>query len=493
MHRDCLPSRRLHPCCRILRAAGLWGGACLSGCTVGPDYRPPSLQMPDAWHQEVTGELAGGQPEMRHWWESFGDPGLDRVVTEVADHNHSLAAALQRVVAARALRSGTAAAGLPHLGAAGRLDWFRNSGNGLQASFGSQGAQNENEVVLQANVSWEIDVFGRVRRRVEAADAELAAQVEDYHDLLVVLRADAAQAYVDLRSAQERLRLVRANAELQRNTLRLAQGRVDSGLAPAADVASAEQNLASTEALVPGLERALRGAENRLGVLLAASPAHVRELVGDGSEVPAAPARLPVGVPADLLRQRPDLRAAERRLAAEVARIGVATADLYPSFSLNGFLGYDSLDSTKTITSKSRTHDLAPGFSWRLFEFGAVRSEISAQEATAAAAQADYEQTVTAAIGETEDTLTGIVQEQLHAAALAAALAAARRATGLQRALYTDGLVDFQSVLDAERSQLGIEDQTAQSRAELARLAIQLYRVLGGGVPPPAGTPEARP
>lgn len=464
--------------------------AALAGCSVGPNYQPPPLVLPDAWHAEVEGRLTGGEPELRQWWRGFDDDGLSRVVERVADHNRSLQAAAYRVAAARAVRNGADVAGLPKLGASGRLEWFRNSGNGLQSQFVAP--QNENQVRLGGEVSWEIDVFGRVRRLQQAASADLEAEQEDYHDLLVMLRAEAALAYVDLRAAAQRLQLAQQSVEVQRGTLRQAQSRVATGLATGLDTAQAQASLASTLALLPGFERDQRTAENRLAVLLGEMPGSIAPLLGDDGPVPVPPAHLEVGVPADLLRQRPDLRAAERRYAAEVARIGVATAELYPRLSLSGFLGWESLDSEQLLTSRSRTHDLVPGLHWRLFEWGGIEADIAAQQATADAARADYEQVVLDAAAEAEDTLTGVAKQELQNQQLAAAAAASDRAVQIARSLYDQGLTSFQSVLDAQRSQLSSKDQLTVGRAELARLGIRLYRVLGGGVPP-ASIVQAQP
>lgn len=463
----------------------------LGSCTVGPDYHRPEPAVPEAFRQAADARLTAGEAQLQRWWSAFGDDTMSQVVQQVAAGNRSLQASLWRIAAARALRDGEAVQGLPKLSASGRLEYFRNSGNGVQAGFGVA-PQPENLARVTADVSWELDVFGRIRRQVEADDADLAAQVEDYHDLLVVLRADAATAYVDMRLQAARLVLAQQNVEVQRATLQQARSRVAAGLSPPLDIAEAEQSLAATQASLPGFERDRRLAQNRLEVLLGEYPGTLDfQLAGPGP-VPAPPATLGIGVPADLLRDRPDVRAAECRYAAEVARIGVATSELYPAFSLSGFLGFESLDSRELLTRKSRTYDLIPGVHWRLFEWGAVQRGIDAQEAFAEAALSDYQGTVLAAVNEAEDALTRVAQEQLQLADLADAASASERAVGMSRGLYDQGLAPFTSVLLAQQRQLHSQDQLLTARADLTRQCIQLYRVLGGGVPA-ASAAEARP
>ncbi len=464
-----------------------------SACTVGPDYVKPAAPKSDRWRQQIEGRLSSDAPDLARWWDAFGDPTLVALVESVERENRSLRAAMHRISAARATAAGVDAELFPRLGASGRLEWFRNSGNGQLGQFPGAGPDDEELARIGLEASWEIDVFGRIRRASEAAAADLEATIEDWHDLLVVLRAEVALAYVDHRSLQERLAIARANAELQTRTLDLARGRFETGLAPELDVAQAQQNLASTEAVIPTLEQAVRATSNRIAVLLGVPPLAAERLVETAAPVPALPQQLEVGVPAELLRRRPDLRAAERRVAADIARVGVATAELYPSFSLTGFLGYESLTFDETLTARSRTYTAGPSFRWRLFEFGRIRAEIDAREAIADASLADYEQAVLNAMAEVEDTLTGVVAEERRLRSLDAALDASRRAAELVRTLYLEGLTDFQNVLDAERTLRTVEDQQAVSRADLARLAIRLYRVLGGGVPQRRDATEERP
>jgi NodT family efflux transporter outer membrane factor (OMF) lipoprotein len=346
---------------------------------------------------------------------------------------------------------------------------------------------------LGVAASWEIDLWGRIRRQVEAADAEVAASVEDYRDVLVTLFAEVATNYVNVRALQERLRYATANVEAQENTLQLTQDRFDSGLVSALDVAQAESNLANTRALIPLLEQQLAIAFNRLAVLLAMPPGALDEELSGEIPIPVEPQGVTTGLPADLLRQRPDIRSAERRLAAQTARIGVATAELYPQFSITGFLGLQSTSGGDLFSSDSVTWSVGLPIRWRLFAGGSVRSQIGAEQARTAQLIASYEQAVLLALEEVEDAMVSYEKEVSRRGRLAESVDATQRSLELVLTQYTAGLTDFQNVLDTQRSLLLREDDLAASEGIVIKNLVDLYRALGGGWDPDTAQPPVVP
>jgi NodT family efflux transporter outer membrane factor (OMF) lipoprotein len=320
-----------------------------------------------------------------------------------------------------------------------------------------------------------------VRRSVEAADAELQGQVETMRGVLVSVVGEVAANYVQLRSLQERIRIAGANIELQQRTLALVEARLASGLVTERDVAQARSNLAATRARVPALAAEARAAEHRLGVLLGLPPAALADELAAATPIPVPPARVAVGVPSDLLRRRPDVRAAERALAAATARIGVAEADLYPRLSLFGSFGVESDEADTLFDASSFTMGVGPELRWNLFDAGGVRNRVEAEEARARQALARWEQAVLVAVEEVENALARFVREQVRREHLAEAATQSRRAAEVAATQYREGLSDFQIVLDAERATAELEDQLTQSSAAITGSLIALYRALGGG------------
>jgi outer membrane protein, multidrug efflux system len=453
-----------------------------AGCTVGPDYVAPQPYVPDAWTQSVVDEMGADGAGLRSWWTSFQDPVLDRLVERAEANNRDLVSALWRIEAARAELGIARGEWLPSVDGGGDYTRFRGSKNDSFPVLGTiPEPENQNRTTVGLDASWELDVFGRIRRQVQAANAELDATVEDERDVRVVLFAQVASTYVDIRTLQQRIELARSNAQTQRDTLDLTQRRLDAGLVPALDVAQAESNLATTESEIPALREGLEAAMHRLAVLLGETPGSVAELIENTAALRQDLAPLGIGAPAELLRRRPDVRGAERRLAAQIARIGVATADLYPRFSLSGSYGYASLDGSQTLDSDSRLYAVGPSFRWNLFDGGRIRNVIAAQRALAEAATADYENTVLRALEETETALSAVKNERERQQKLAEAAAAAERAAGYVRSLYEEGLVDFQNVLDAQRTLFQAQDRRAASAGRAVDNLVQLYRALGGG------------
>ena len=330
--------------------------------------------------------------------------------------------------------------------------------------------------------SWQIDLFGRIRRQVEAADAQLEASVEDYRDVLVTLYASVAVLYVDVRSLQKRLVYAHQNADSQTETLEVVQARLDAGLVPALDVARARSNLANTMSEIPQLEVLLEISRNQLAILLGMMPGSLDDrLEFNAGVIPAPSTDLSIHLPAELLRRRPDVRRTERELAAQTARIGVATADLYPSFSLSGNLVLQATTFSDLGNSDSFGWSLIPGFDWPLFTGGRIRGQIEVEEGRTDQALAVYQQTILNALAEVENALVALRQEEMRREYLSTAVEASEESVELVQTQYLSGLTDFQSYLDAQRSLTSQQDRFASSRGQVVTNLIQLNRALGGG------------
>jgi NodT family efflux transporter outer membrane factor (OMF) lipoprotein len=471
------------------------GALALGGCTVGPDYVQPEIEaVPDAWHTAATKGLADGESSIESWWTVFDDPALTSLIERARTSNLTLREAVWRVEEARALRGVVAGQRVPQVGVSGDATRSEISRNGpVGGLLPDELVEAQDLYDLGVGASWEIDLWGRVRRQVEVATAEVEASVEDYRDVMVTLFAEVAANYVNVREFQERLRLAQANVEGQENTLQLTRDRFDAGLVSALDVAQAEGNLANTRSLIPTLELQLALALNRLAVLLGSSPGALDdELLGEGL-IPIEPESVTTGLPADLLRQRPDIRSAERRLAAQTARVGVATAELYPQFSLSGFLGLQSVEAGDLFNSDSVNWSIGLPIRWRLFEGGAIRSQIGAEKARTAQLLANYELTVLLALEEVEDAMVSYEKEVARRARLAESVDATQRSLELVLTQYTAGLTDFQNVLDTQRSLLAREDEYAESEGIVVKALVDLYRALGGGWDPDTAQPPVAP
>jgi NodT family efflux transporter outer membrane factor (OMF) lipoprotein len=338
---------------------------------------------------------------------------------------------------------------------------------------------------LGAGFGWELDVFGRLRRGAESARAALEVSIEDYRDVMVILMADVAANYVDARTLQQRIRYLQANVEAQSGSLQLTTDRFDAGLSPLTDVTQAEYNLANSAAAIPRLEAQLQAAVNRLAVLLGQPPGYVDDLLSDESPIPQPAERADLGIPSELLRRRPDIRSAERQLASQTAQIGVAQADLYPTFSLAGILALESFDASDFVDGGSVTWSLVPGLRWNIFSAGKIRNNIRAQEARTQQLLLVYEQSVLLALDEVESTLVAYEREKLRRDRLAEAVDASERTVELVRTQYMSGLTDFLNLLDAQRTLASQQDAFAESEGQVVQNLIALNRALGGGWGPP--------
>ncbi len=443
------------------------GPLVLAGCAVGPNYEPPSLIPPAAWNAAPAD--AGGDPaaELARWWQRFEDPELTALIERAVRGNLDLREAEARVREARALRGVRAARLWPELDVSGTA---------------SPAAGAERSLFLAAlDAFWEIDVFGGVRRSVEAAEADLEASVAARRAVLLELTGAVAATYIELRGLQGRIATVRGNLAAQQETRALTEAQRNVGLASDLDVERVHALVFATAAEVPLLETALMGSLHRLAVLLGEPPATLITALGEPAAIPSAPAEVLVGVPADLLRRRPDLGRAERELAAATARIGEATADLYPRFTLTGSVGLRSEDVKDLLQGRYTFASIGPNVIWPVFAAGRILASIEAQNARQEQALARYEQALLLALEEVENALVRYAHEQVRREALRDAVEANREAADLARRLYANGLIEFLDVLVAERSLLESEDRLVASETAVSTSLVTLYVALGGG------------
>lgn len=452
---------------------GLLGG--LAACrVVGTDYHAPVVGVPDAWRGGDARTYAPTSVDTASWWRRFDDPVLSGLVERAASANLDVRAAVLRVNEARALRGIAAADWYPTVD--GTLSYGRRA-ESENTPFGGF-VPDSDTFTVGLDAAWEIDLFGRVKRSVEAADADLQATTLEARDVGVSVAAEVALRYIDLRAFQRRLAIARENVSLQEQTLALVKGRFDAGLVGERDVAQARSNVETTRSRLPAFELGVRTAENRLAVLLGRNPGALE--LGPERAIPVPPVTIAVGVPADLLRRRADVRRAERALAAEHARIGVAEGDLYPRLTLTGEIGFAADEARDVLDTPSLYYGYGPSLRWNLFDSGRLKNRVRAQEARTEQAFVRWEHAVLVALEETENALTSFVRESERRSSLLAAAGEARRAAALTRDQYAQGLIDFQTVLASERSVSDLEDELATSDAAVASDVVVLYKALGG-------------
>lgn len=461
---------------------------CISGCaTVGPDYQPPKTATPTNWTSELQRGLTGNAAEtnlLDRWWTVFNDLVLSDLVERARAGNLDLRQAEARVREARAQR-GMAKAGLfPTVGAnasASRTKASKEAGNGQTSDFYATGL----------DASWELDLFGSKRRSLESATATWQASQENLRDVLVSLLAEVALNYVEVRSYQELVSITESNVLIRSDTYDITRWRRKAGLTTQLDEDQAKQSLELVRAQEPTLRTSLEQAKYRLAVLLGQPPGALNDLLAKQTPVPDAPVEVAVGMPADLLRRRPDVRTAERQLAAQTAQIGVAKAQLYPSFSLAGTLGLESLEYANLYSASARAAQGLARAAWTIFDGGSIRQNIKLQTAKQEEALSFYESTVLTALKDVESALVAYANEQMRRDSLVEAVKAGQSAFELARFQYNSGLVSFQTVLDTQQSLLSARDQLAVSQAKVTSNLIGLYKALGGGWTPSNAVPVA--
>jgi NodT family efflux transporter outer membrane factor (OMF) lipoprotein len=452
----------------------------VAGCTtVGPDYIPPEVSTPPQWTAELEGGLTAKRVDtqaLANWWTTLHDPILSDLIERAVAGNLDVKEARARIREARARRGVSQADRFPTIDTTGSASQNRSS---EEAGSG----ETRELYAVGFDASWELDLFGSVRRSVEAAEADLQASKEDLRDVLVSLLAEVALNYVEVRSFQTRVSITEANLNKQEETYNITQWRFQAGLTTQLDVEQAKYNLEQTRSQIPTLQTKLEQARNRLAVLLGQHPGFLNDALAGKKAIPVAPFEVAVGVPADVLRRRPDVRRAERRLAAQTAQVGVATAQLYPKLSLMGSIGLEALSLGNLFSSGAQTSAIASNIGWTMFDAGRIRQNIKVQTALQEQALIQYEAAVLGALEEVENALVAFVDEQARRRSLAEAAQAAQRAVDFAQSQYSSGVVDFSNVLDAERSMLLLQDQLAISEGEVTSNLITLYKALGGGWP----------
>jgi NodT family efflux transporter outer membrane factor (OMF) lipoprotein len=453
----------------------------LSACAVGPDYTMVEPAAQEAWYASMEKGLEASslqEGELAAWWKTFDDPVLQKLQEHAIRENLDLKTAFSRLQQARISRGLSRADYWPTLDAEGNMQRQRTSEN-----LGTSGGGEANDWYMAGlDAAWELDLFGGIRRAVESAQAELEASSADMHAVLTSLTAEVALNYIELRTSQQRLKVAQNNIATQKKTYDLNSSRFKAGLIDELDLQQALRNLEQTRAQVATLETAIRAAENNLSVLLGQSPGALREEFADIGDIPQAPVRVAVGIPAEAMRRRPDIRSAERMLAAQSARVGVSTAELYPKLRLLGSIGLEALNSgSEFFESASRFWGIGPGISWNIFHGKALRLNIELQEEKYNEALLNYNAVILRAQQEIENALTAYAKEQMRQEHLAKAVKAARRTEWLARDRYNAGLVDFYNVLDSQRALLQLEDELSQSKGEVAANLTRVYKALGGG------------
>jgi NodT family efflux transporter outer membrane factor (OMF) lipoprotein len=455
--------------------------------TLGPDFVTPPAPVAEQWLEQADPQVQPEEPTYRNWWQVFGDPVLDELIQTAYAQNLTLRIAGARVFEARALLGIAVGELYPQVQQGfGSATYNRLSEQAISAPQAGGTDFDFSQVEIGAQASWELDFWGKYRRFIESADAGLAGAVAAYDDVLVSLAADVANTYILIRTFEERLQIARENLDLQQESLRIARARYEAGATSERDVQQALTQLNSTEATIPEIETGLRKAKHALCILLGMPPRLLEDMLAGEVGIPRPPLQVAVGIPADLLRRRPDIRNAEYQAAAQSALIGVAKADLYPSFSLGGSFGFLATDVGRfelgdLLDWSSRTGFIGPSFQWNIFNYGRIRNNVRAQDARLQQLLFNYQDTVLRAQQEVEDGLVAFLKGQQRVALLSRSVDAARRTVELAAIQYREGATDYTTVLTAQQSLLGEEDRLALTQGGVPQALVALYRALGGG------------
>jgi len=456
-----------------------------TGCkAVGPDYKQPDLFPEGAWHspmQKGVTQTPADPEQLVQWWTVLNDPVLTDLISRAVQNNLDVKLALARIRQYRLLKGIEQSERLPTVNTSGGASW-----TGTNNEDGTGTVSKAYNAGLDA--SWEIDLFGRIQRTIEAADATLSAKQEALRDTLVSLVGDLADSYIDVRTAQIRLNVVRQSINSQTESFQLTQWQNQAGLTDELDVHQARYSLESAKAQIPALESTLSEAMNRVAVLSGLTPGTLNEKLISPHPLPTLPATIAVGLPADALRRRPDIREAEYELIAQTAQVGVATADLYPKLTLSGSIGVDALSPAElidnTLDPSHWARALATSLSHTLFDAGSIRKNIEVQNSLQEQALIQYETAILSAMEEVENALVAYAKEQIRLEHLTIAAEQARTAENLAKKKYESGLIDFTTVLTSQQTVLSYESDLATSQGTCVSNLITLYKVLGGGWTP---------
>ncbi|HEY2760139.1 MAG TPA: efflux transporter outer membrane subunit, partial [Pirellulales bacterium] len=462
----------------------------ISGCTpwaeyknngfkVGPNYHTPHADVADHWIDSSDKRLSSDEPELSQWWTNFNDPQLNDLILCAVHQNLTLKEACFRILEERAALA---------IAFGNLFPQTQQAVGGYQRGVISTLAANQqflperffNNLDLGFNLSWELDFWGRFRRAIESAQAELNASVFDYDDVLVTLLGDVGATYIQIRTLQQEIEYVKENIKIQNEALEIAQARFQGGLASDLDTQQAISQLAQTEALVPQFEKQLRAANDRMCVLLGISTEDLMQRLGDKPIPPVSP-DVVIGIPCDLLMRRPDVRRAEQQAAAQSAQIGIAESDLYPAISITGTVAFDAQRFTDLFKDHSLQGQIGPGFQWNVLNYGRLINNVRLQDAKFCELVTHYRNTVLQANSEAEDSIAEFLQSQLQAKDMQRSVDAAAKAVDLAITQYKGGLVDFNRVAVLEQNLVQQQDLLAQAEGDIDTGLVHLYRSLGGG------------
>lgn len=443
-----------------------------SGCTMlGPDYQEPDAPVETDWLEKGDPRIGSEAPVDRQWWQTaFQDPVLDQLVDTALQQNLTLRSAGLRVLQSQQQLAIAIGNQYPQ----------QQQLSGSAAREGSGGTVF-NDYNVGFNIGWEADFWGSFRRQVASASAALDASVAGYDGALVSLIAQVAQNYILIRTYQERLEVTRSNIKDQAESLRVAKAKSDAGEVSELDADQAESLLYNTRASVPGLETSLQQFKNSLAILLGKPPQDLNYLLGEKQKIPTAPAAIALGMPQDLIRQRPDIRQAERTLAAQSEQIGVAVSELYPAFSIGGSIGSSAMKTDNLFNSNSKTWNLFGMFEWNIFNYGRLQSNVRLQDALFQQLLVDYQDTVLQAQGDVENAIVAYIKSHEQLAAYEVATDASQRSVTVSTAQYQNGLVDFNTVISTLNAHAQQQDLLSSTRGNVATNLVQVYLSLGGG------------
>ncbi len=449
------------------------------GCTMlGPDFQAPETEFPETWTENASFKKLS-EEENIEWWKLFNDPVLNKLIQTAYAQNLTLRTAGLRILESRAQLGLVKGNIYPQL----------QEMNADVMTIGTTGPATDryyNAASIGFDVGWEIDFWGKFRRSIESADASLFANIADYDDILVSLTAEVARTYTSVRTLEERIRLAKKNSTLQQDGLQLVIHQFEAGTVTELDVQQAKTLLSSTLATIPNLQSALQQNYNSLAILLGIFPGDLGEFFTETGKIPTASSEIAVGIPADLLRRRPDIRKAEMQTAAQSAQVGVALTELYPSFTLFGSLGWSANDIGGNslgdiFEANSFSYSFGPAFKWNLFNYGRIKNQVRIQDARLEQLITSYQNIVLGAAREVEDSMTGLVYAQKEAEYLSQGVASSKRSVELSLLQYEEGFTDYQRVLDSTRALTQKQDQYAQLQGQIATNFINLYKALGGG------------
>lgn len=475
-------------CFPSVKSRGLWAVLaalfCVTfsvGCKVGPEYGKPDAPFGNDWIDGENPRLVGQLEDPKSWWVVFGDQQLNALVERAASDNLTLKEAGMRVAEARYQRRITAGSLFPQQQSVYGQHNYRQLSQNNANFFPGLALREFDQVALGMDAAWELDFWGRFRRSVEAADAELNSSIERFDDAMVVLLAEVASTYIEIRTLERRLAYARENLDIQRGTLELVTRKFEGGAVSELDVAQSNVNVKQTEAAIPALEIAHRQACNRLCTLMGMPPVDLDQILGRTGVIPLPPEQVALGVPADLLRQRPDVRRIERQLAAQSARIGVAKSEFYPHISITGAIGVESKFGSTLFEKGSVAGYAGPSFRWNVLNYGRIKNNVLLQDAAFQRLAYTYQNSVLEANRQVEDALVSFIKTHDRIASLEEGVESAIKTVTISEVQYREGAIDFNRVFLLQTEKVRQQDQLAIAQGELARSLVAVYKGLGGG------------